>query len=149
MKNTHKEDMSLREAIDTHNELQKDLQRIQKRIFEYKQTAYSVASPSRYDGMPKAQNNNTSRTERIILRLAELEEAATNIQADIMQCQRILYEQISEIPDSHIRIMFKARFIDGLSWYSIGRFINDGNDEESQRKAVYRYLKEYGGNNAD
>ena len=93
--------------------------------------------------MPKAKGNHTSKVERVSIRLVELEEIATAKQEDIIRYQCIIYEYISAITDARMRILLKAHFLDGLSWDRIARFMKDGNCADANKKAVYRFLKEY------
>lgn len=135
-------DMPLCEAIDAQKAAKDDLKRIYKCIAEYRETAYSISSPQN-DGMPKAHGNRTSKTEKAAIRLAELEKIAEGKQADIMRYKRIIYRHICEIEDSHMRILLTLHFVDGYSWMHISKELKDGNSAEANKKAVFRFLRDY------
>lgn len=82
-----------------------------------------------------------SKIEKLTAEIVDLEN---EISDKILECTRErkkieLY--ISGINDSRIRLLFKLRFIDCLSWAAVAYKMGGGNNAQSVKKTCYRFLK--------
>ena len=53
-----------------------------------------------------------------------------------------LYEFIDDLPDSRLRMIFTARYVDGLSWLQVAFRIGEY-DEQVPRRMHNRYLRQF------
>ncbi len=93
----------------------------------------------------KAKKEAASMTES---QLADIEKTVTDLEEIIrLNIQKRYYEEkktrdyIDNIQDSRLRLAFKLRFIDCLSWNKVADGLGGNNTEDSARKAVTRYIK--------
>lgn len=85
-------------------------------------------------------SRQTSALERYTAEAIDLDNI---ISAKITQCvheRNRLERYIADIPDSLLRQIFTARFVNHLSWVQVAVTVGGGNTEEGVRKAVSRYL---------
>ncbi len=92
----------------------KDLEE-RKRMLE--QTSIGSA---KLTGMPKAQFNNTSPTERIIELIDEIDKRLDKRKIEAMQEMIKIEKFISEIVDIETRLIFSKRYIELKGWEKIG-----------------------------
>ena len=55
-----------------------------------------------------------------------------------------LESYIAGIDDSHIRLIFRLRFVDGLKWEDVARNVGGNNTEASVRMACKRWIEKHG-----
>ena len=130
--------MTLKELSQLYY-LNREIETDQARLEALRAKASAPGSPN-YDGMPKSPVYE-NRLERYIADIVDLENI---INLKIQQCiieRKRLERYISEIPDSLTRQIFTLRFVNGLTWVQTAFSVGGGNNEDSVRQRVYRYLK--------
>ena len=130
--------MTLKELSQLYY-LNREIEMDQARLDALRAKASAPGSPN-YDGMPKSPVYE-NRLERYIADIVDLENI---INLKIQQCiieRKRLERYISEIPDSLTRQIFTLRFVNGLTWVQTAFSVGGGNNEDSVRQRVYRYLK--------
>lgn len=100
-----------------------------------------LSFPPTTGGSTVSGGDKPSKVEKLTAEIVDLEnEISDKILKSIRERKKIeLY--ISGICDSRIRIIFKLRFIDCLSWTAVAYKMGGGNTAESVKKMCYRFLK--------
>lgn len=124
--------------------LNREIELDQKRLAELEIKASSVSSPN-LSGMPGGSNHFSSKVERYVADVVDLQMI---IQAKQQQClheRNRLERYIADIPDSLLRQIFTLRFINGLSWAQVASHIGGNNTEAGVKMMCYRYLDKVSG----
>lgn len=119
--------------------LNREIELDQKRLAELEIKASSVSSPN-LSGMPGGSNHFSSKIERYVADVVDLQMI---IQAKQQQClheRNRLERYIADIPDSLLRQIFTLRFINGLPWLQVALHIGGNNTADSVKKTCYRYI---------
>lgn len=120
--------------------LTREIEANQRRLDELKQTA-SAPSSSALTGMPHAPNNNESKVERFTAEIVDLQAIIAARQIQYIHERAKLERWIDDIPDSLTRLVFRYRFVDGLTWDQVAQRVSGGNTMEGVKKRCYRYLR--------
>lgn len=80
------------------------------------------------------------RVARAAASLADLRDRMARRRLDCMEELGRLYAFIDDLPDSQLRQIFAARYIDGLSWQNVARRIGE-TDEQVPRRLHNRALR--------
>lgn len=130
--------MTLKELSQLYY-LNREIEMDKRRLEGLKMKSQSPSS-ARLDGMPHSTSIE-SRVERYAAEIADLEAI---IAAKCEQCiheRNRLERYISDIDDSRLRMIFKLRFVNGLSWWQVAAHIGGNNTGDSVRMAVQRFLQ--------
>jgi hypothetical protein len=92
---------------------------------------------SKISGMPKGTNEVSNPTENIAIKKLKLEEILKKKQDKLLTEQLKIENFLETIEDSNIRVIIRARFIDGKPWSVIGKELN------FERTTPYYHLKKY------
>ena len=87
---------------------------------------------------------STSRrnmVEEVALDIIEAEEKLTADLAKAQKAKAAIEEYINSVDDYQIRLIFKYRFKDLLSWREVADRIGGNNTEDGVKKKCYRFLK--------
>ncbi len=129
--------MTRKELSQLYN-LKKEIAEDTERLHRMEAAARSV-SPS--SGSSRACGSVTDRTA-IAASIADLRASITlKIKRETEECQRLM-DYIETIDDAMTRRIFKARFVDCLSWVGVANRIGGGNTPEMARQRCYRFLRE-------
>ena len=123
--------------------LNREIELDQERLRELEAQA-SGPKAQRLDGMPRAPGVGDPTATLA----AEIEDLKAIIAAKQLQCiheRNRLERYINGIEDSLTRMIFKLRFVNGLTWYQVAMHIGGGNTEDSVKKTCYRYLESESG----
>ncbi len=120
--------------------IKKEIIDLQERLQELRNSTGSIASPD-WSGMPKA-SNTSSKVEREALKLVELERELENQYIRLYDKKREIEEYIASIDDPLMRLIFRYRFIDCLSWQRVAFKVGGGNTAQSVKMRCYRYIKQ-------
>ena len=93
-----------------------------------------------FDGMPK-NKSTSSRVEKLALEIVEVESALLDLRCRYFEERARLERYISAIPDSRLRLIFTARFVEGLTWEDVARYVGGSTTEYGARQLCYRYLR--------
>lgn len=74
--------------------------------------------------------------------IAELRAQMTAALQEYVDAYAQIYEYIRAVPDSYIRQLLSARYLDGYSWRKTAIAVGGGNSESGIKSAVYRYVKD-------
>lgn len=91
-------------------------------------------------GMPHGSNIGNPE-ERMAIEIADLKAIIAAKQIQCIHERNRLERFISGVEESRLRMAFRFRFINGLSWRQVAAHLGDVRCEDSIKKQVYRYLK--------
>ena len=95
----------------------------------------------RITGLPRS-NRTSDRVARAAACIADLRELLEDRRVDCLEELGRLYAFIDDLPDSRLRRVFTARYVDGLSWQAVAVRIGEY-DEQVPRRLHNRYLQSY------
>ncbi|MCD8340632.1 MAG: hypothetical protein LUC87_00565 [Clostridiales bacterium] len=119
--------------------LNREIELDKQRLAELRSKA-SLRSPS-LTGLPGGGDNSSS-VERVAAEIVDLQAI---IDAKHLQCiheRNRLERYIADIDDSLTRMIFRLRFVDGLSWQQVAASVGGGNTADGVRMRVKRYLEQ-------
>lgn len=119
--------------------LDKEVEVIKEQIRRLEASISGVQSPIISD-MPRGPRKAVSRTEQSALQLVDLRERLSEAVAEYTSERVRLEEYIANIPDSLTRLIFRKRFIEGLTWRGVADAVGGNNTEDGVRKTCRRYL---------
>ena len=131
--------MTLRELSQLYW-LKQEIESDARRLEELKQKR-SGSSQSGTGG-PGGGEKAGGRVERLAIAIVDLENEIQEKYMDSVREQIRLERYIADVRDSHLRLIMKQRFIEGLTWREIARRTGGGNTPDSVRMMVRRYLRE-------
>ena len=120
--------------------LEREVEALKEQIREIEASIAGVQSPIISD-MPRGPKRSVSKTERSALALIELREELSETMSAYVKERVRLEEYIQGIPDSLTRLIFRKRFIEGLTWRGVADAVGGNNTEDSVRKVCGRYLE--------
>lgn len=92
-------------------------------------------------GMPHAQGVK-DKVGDLAPEIADLDERISFLESEIERIKAPILEWIKTIDNDQTRLIFRLRFMRGLSWKEVAAVIGGRNSEDSVRMACYRYLDE-------
>ncbi|MCC8065209.1 MAG: hypothetical protein LIO78_08360 [Clostridiales bacterium] len=120
--------------------LNREIELDKQRLAELKSKAEAPHSPS-LTGLPGG-GDNSSALEWVAAEIVDLQAI---IDAKHLQCiheRNRLERYIADIDDSLTRMIFRLRFVNGLSWQQVATSVGGGNTADGMRKRVKRYLEQ-------
>ncbi|MCC8063694.1 MAG: hypothetical protein LIO70_01250 [Clostridiales bacterium] len=118
--------------------LNREIELDKQRLAELRSKA-SPRSPSLTE-LPGG-GDNSSALERVAAEIVDLQAI---IDAKHLQCiheRSRLERYIADIDDSLTRMIFRLRFVNGLSWQQVAVSVGGGNTADGVRMRVKRYLE--------
>lgn len=116
--------------------LKGEIDELSQRIAELELAAQGGVG--RATGMPRG-GRTADRVAQCAVKIAELRDRMDARRMDCMEELARLYAFIDDIPESSLRRIFAARYIDGKTWLQIAFMIGEY-DEQTPRKWHDRYL---------
>lgn len=92
-------------------------------------------------GMPHAQGIK-DKVGDLAVEIADMDERISFLESEIERVKVPIAEWIKTIDNDQTRLIFRLRFMRGLSWKEVAAVIGGRNTEDSVRMACYRYLGE-------
>lgn len=126
-----------KEQLTHHAELKKRLAATLELLFSL-ECAASPTAP-RLDGMPHTPGFR-DHVGDLAAEIADVKAAIGQLEAEITRSEDSILAYIATVDDVQIRMIFRLRFIRGLSWKDVAAAIGGGNTEGSVKKACYRYI---------
>lgn len=134
-------------------ELEAEIKRDKEQLDGMRKSLDGLASP-KLDGMPHG-SDVSSPVENTVEHIMMLEAALTrkhdalvNLKARITTRQTLaileqekLERYIGTIDDPFMRLVFKYRFVDGLTWEGVAQSLDRVEKWESVKQLCYRYVK--------
>lgn len=90
-------------------------------------------------GMPHASGVR-DKVGDLAVEIADLKERIRYLEAEIEAEELEVSRFIAEIPDEQLRVVFRLRFIRGLTWGEVAAVVGGRNTEEAVKASVYRYI---------
>lgn len=98
-----------------------------------------ILGASQYDGMPHA-HDPSRRPENLSIVLQSREDDVKRLEAIVERSEVGVREYIKSIEDIRTRAIFEHRFLCGMKWEDVARFIGGRNTEITVKQTCYRYL---------
>lgn len=120
--------------------LNREVEKEHARLDELRRLAQAPTG-SKLTGMPRAPRSADSKTERMVAEIVDLEAILCAKQLQCIHERARLERWINDIPDSQTRMIFRLRFVNGLTWDQVAYNVGGGNSPDSVKKRCYRYLR--------
>ena len=125
------------ERLSQLRHLKREVDELSQRIGELEERA--MGGSARPMGMLRSGRLD-DRVARAAASLADLRDRMARRRLDCLEELGRLYAFIDDLPDSQLRQIFAARYIDGLSWQNAARRIGE-TDEQVPRRLHNRALR--------
>ena len=125
------------ERLSQLRHLKREVDELSQRIGELAERA--MGGSARPMGMLRSGRLD-DRVARAAASLADLRDRMARRRLDCLEELGRLYAFIDDLPDSQLRQIFAARYIDGLSWQNVARRIGE-TDEQVPRRLHNRALR--------
>lgn len=119
--------------------LNREIEMLQKELAEL-EAKVGPKSPQ-LTGMPHSPNQAESLVERIATDIVDIQAIIAAKQLQCIHERARLERYIDGIADSETRMVFRLRFINGLTWEQVAVHMGEGYMGDSLKKKCYRYLK--------
>ena len=93
----------------------------------------------RLDGMPHA-HGISDPVGNLAAEIADMRETVARRKAAVAKSEETIATYISAIGDSQTRMIFRLRFIRGMSWKEVAATIGGRNTEAGVKAVCYRYI---------
>ena len=127
----------VKQQLSHHVELKKRLAAALELLASL-ECAATPATP-RLDGMPHAPGYQDHVGE-LAAEIADVKTEIGRLEAEIARSEDSILAYIATIEDIQIRMIFRLRFVRGMSWKDVAAAVGGGNTEGSVKKACYRYI---------
>lgn len=126
--------MTIQELSKYHN-IKTEMKQLEDTIYELETT---MIGSSKITGMPLSTlSGNSSPTERIGLKLAQLREKLVTKQEKLLDESHKIEDFLNTVDDEEIRIIVRERFLNGKTWDEVAKIII------TDRSTPYYRLKNY------
>ena len=125
------------ERLSQLRHLKREVDELSQRIGELEERA--MGGSARPMGMLRSGRLD-DRVARAAASLADLRDRMARRRLDCLEELGRLYAFIDDLPDSQLRQIFAARYIDGLSWQNVARRSGE-TDEQVPRRLHNRALR--------
>ena len=126
------------EELNCHRLMVNDLEAAEELLAQVKASALHSSNFEEPTCSPYTIRN---RTQRIVVRCAELESEIDGLQKAVKASAIRVQEFIDTIPDRRTAFVFGLRFLDGYSWERVAEIIGGKNSTEGVKSACYRHLR--------
>ena len=127
----------------TLTQLNRHFRRIEQRTRtrELLQSLREVACPGAQNltGMPHASGVQ-DRVGDLAAEIADTETELQALDAEIHKAEAEILTFVQSIPDTQVRMIFRLRFLRGLSWKEVATVVGGRNTPDSVKIICYRYL---------
>lgn len=125
--------MTIKELSKYHN-IKIEIKQLEDTVEELEST---IIGSSKVTGMPTTINGNSSPTERIGIKLAQLKTKIDNKKESLIDEAHKIEDFLTTVDEEEIRIIIRERFLNGKTWDEIAKkMITD-------RSTPYYRLKNY------
>jgi len=128
--------MTLKE-ISRYSELRERLWRAEELLRSF-QEAIRPGSPS-MSGMPSTPGIK-DKVGDLAVEIADLSERIKYLKEEIRQEEQRIKELIESVNDERLRMIFRLKFLRGLTWMQTAETMGEKYTEEGVRKMCYRHL---------
>lgn len=130
-----------KQDLDRHLELRQQL----AADLELLASLEAAATPraQRLDGMPHA-HGASDPTGNLAAEIADMRETVARRQTAVARSEEAVAAYIGTIEDSQTRMIFRLRYIHGMTWKDVAAAVGGRNTENSVKSACYRYIAQSG-----
>lgn len=129
--------MTLRE-LNHYCDLQEKLERAEEMLNSFIETTCLGAQV--LDGMPHTPGVS-DKVGDLAIEIADLENRIAVLRKDVEREKAVVTAYIAKIPDDQTRMIFRLRFLRGLTWGEVAALIGGRNTESAVKNICYRYLE--------
>ena len=120
--------------LSKYHTIKLEIEQIQANLRELDST--SIGS-QKLTGMPQGTGHVGNPIESLVIKKSKLEMILKKKQDKLLDEQLKIENFLGTIEDSNVRVIIRARFIDGKNWHQIGKELN------FERTTPYYHLKKY------
>ena len=127
------------EDLNQHLELREQLQMAEEMMSALR----TAANPggSRLTGMPHAPGVK-DKVGDLAVEIADLSTRIDALKAELERQEKTIAAFIGGITDDRTRMVFRLRFLRGLSWKEVSQILGKFTTESSVKITCYRYFRE-------
>ena len=129
------------EDLNKHLLLREKLEKAQEMLVALRAAAQPGAS--RLTGMPHTPGVK-DKVGDLAVEIADLTSRIDYLNAELAQQEPPIEDFIAEIEDDQTRLVFRLRFLRGLSWKEVSQILGQYTTENSVRSACYRFFRDGG-----
>ena len=78
----------------------------------------------------------------LAVEIADMSGSVEALRSEVRESEAQILPYITGIRDNQTRLVFRLRFLRGLTWKEVARVIGGRNSEDSVKMVCYRYLDE-------
>lgn len=130
------------EDLNQHLALRERLEKAQEMIVSLREAAHPGSS--RLSGMPHAPGVK-DKVGDLAVEIADLSSRIEYLNAELARQAEPIEAFIAAIEDDQTRLIFRLRFLRGLSWKEVSQILGQYTSEASVKTACYRFFREKGG----
>lgn len=101
--------------------------------------AKATPQPPNLDGMPRAPGVRDN-VGRLAAEIADMQARIKSLEQEAASRRGEIAQYIAGIPDDQARLIFRLRFLRGLSWGEVASIVGGRNTEAGVKMVCYRYL---------
>ena len=126
-----------KQDLDRHLELRQQLENDREMLAALE----AAAGPrtQRLDGMPHTHGVGDP-VSYLAVEIADMRETITRREATVARSEMAVEAYIQTIEDSLTRMIFRLRFIRGMSWKLVAASVGGRNTESGVKNMCYRYI---------
>lgn len=126
-----------KQELSHHGELKKQLSICR----EYAATLEAAARPGaqRLTGLPRVPGFR-DKVGDLVVRIADTRAKVTRLERELYRSEAAITAYVATIPDSRTRIILQLRFVRGMGWKEIARFIGGGTTAACVERWARRFL---------
>lgn len=128
--------MTLQE-LTHHFELKETLAKSEETLQSFQNAVCPGAQ--KLTGMPHVSGVR-DRVGDLAVEIADMKDSIKLLKKEIEQEEQVVAKFISGIDDIQTRMIFRLRFVRGLSWKEVASIMGKKYSEESVKSCCYRYL---------
>lgn len=133
-----KETDEIKALLEEYKKLQKRIDNTEKRI-ECLELTMGAPSTPKYSGMPGGSRDGSSKTEREIIKKAELEEKLRDMYAEENRRREEIEGLIEQMEKPDEQTVIEMHYLDNAKWWPICEALYE--DEPDYEENPQRYLK--------
>lgn len=132
-----KEELKCWAMLHQYGQLVKRLNFQEERVEELRASMYGTGAV-KYDGMPRSSSNGSSRQERLLIRLEEMQEKLDELANEEGETYDRIASLLDYLPPDEEHLI-SMRYLDGKRWNAVSRALYG--DEDDFDECEDKYLK--------
>lgn len=125
--------------LNEHLKLIRELEQVEAMLSSLR--AHAESTPQTLTGAPHGSGAH-DKVGSLSAEIVDLDKRAGQLREKINRQQRSKVEPfVRSIRQDQTRLIFRLRFVRGLSWRKVAELVGGGNTKESVKSICYRYIK--------